>query len=308
MLEPVKQLLQLLQGPPQQQAVSLGPAASPRHQGEVVAATTTPAAGPDITARNGNGSSHLISVPADAAAADEKVELVGPVAAASSSFSSSSSSSPSSQQQQPQPLPDAAGHHSSGLSAASEQSGPQIDTADTASELAAAGLPLAAAADSRSSPNASSTSLPEAVQQDVMDAAGGNGKPSEAHAAAASPQDDVASGERSASAAAATAAAASRAAPEVLFDAINSSSVLKDGFKFAHAAAAESLGSSSSSSASRVFQLSHLCLLWQKLPSYAAGLQREVLQVGPDVEDEEVLMSAGPLYPEAQQELQVRGP
>jgi hypothetical protein len=96
-------------------------------------------------------------------------------------------------------------------------------------------------------------------------------------------------------------------APEVLFAAISSSITLKEGFTFAHAAASEAFpGSGSSARRQPMFQLPHLCCLWKKLPAYAASAQRQVLQLGPEIADADIL--AGPaLDPEAQQELQVSG-
>jgi hypothetical protein len=94
-------------------------------------------------------------------------------------------------------------------------------------------------------------------------------------------------------------------APEVLFAAISNSKSLREGFTFAHAAAADAL----SAAERQVFQLPHLCALWQKLPVYAAAKQRQYVEgvygVQEDLtEDEAVLQTE--LFSEVQQEVQVR--
>lgn len=203
--------------------------------------------------------------------------------------------------QQPQPL--AAGSYSFGSEAASAV--PVAAPAAAATDSSPPGSDLQPPA-----PPLANESTPQ-QQQLVADAASSAMDAAETAAADGSTSGPTATAAAAASAGSADASTGEQGsstpavAPEVLFAAISSSKSFSEGFTFAHAAAADAL----SAAERQVFQLPHLCCLWQKLPVYAASKQRQYVQgvygLQEDLTDDAAVLQTE-LLPEVQQEVQVR--
>lgn len=213
-----------------------------------------------------------------------------------------------------------AGQQQQPLAAGSYSVGPDAAPAVPVAAPPPPPAPAAAATDSSppgpdlqpTAPPDESTPPPQQQQQQLVAAAAS----SAVDAAEALAADGSASGPTATAAAAASAgptdastgdqgSSTPAVAPEVLFAAISSSKSFTEGFTFAHAAAADAL----SGAERQVFQLPHLCCLWQKLPVYAASKQRQYVQgvygLQEDLTDDAAVLQTE-LLPEVQQEVQVR--